>query len=200
MVYVVVEASVSGPKTFESFWASFPYRKYHIVGNFRWCKTSWKWLQTLQKKFLRFLFSRNKCVMLWPHPYQLMATPHVRTEETTLNDEPMKQESLCGDLRNYESIRTAWLVKQKDSALLISASTTSERLLRVRWHFVKVKGLLVCARKQKNGPSSADQVFSIASCNSRHALSPRGVHPPTSPCPTLSASAEPIFKTDCTNW
>ena len=24
--------------------------------------------------------------MLWPHPYQLIATPHMRTEETTLND------------------------------------------------------------------------------------------------------------------
>ena len=46
----------------------------------------------------------------------------------------------------------------------------------------------VCA----NGPPSADQGFSTASCNSRHALSPIGVHPPTSPYPTLSASAEPI--------
>ena len=27
---------------------------------------------------------------------------------------------------------------------------------------------LVCTRKQKNGPSSADQALSIASCNSRH--------------------------------
>ena len=51
-------------------------------------------------------------------------------------------------------------------------------------------------KKAQNGPSSADQAlhchtdqaFSIASCNSCHALSPRGWHPPTSPCPTLSAS------------
>ena len=67
----------------------------------------------------------------------------------------------------------------------------------------KVKGpfsSLVCTRKQKNGPSSAYQAFSIASCNSRHALSPRGVHPTTSPCPTLSANTEPIFKMDCANW
>ena len=78
---------------------------------------------------------------------------------------------------------------------------------------------LVCTRKQKNGPSSADQALSIASCNSRHALpssadqalsiascnsrhalSARAVHPATSPCPTLSASAEPIFKTESSNF
>ena len=57
----------------------------------------------------------------------------------------------------------------------------------------------VCARKQTNGPPGADQGFSTASCNSLHALSPIGVHPPTSPYPTLFASAEPIFKTDCAN-
>ena len=33
--------------------------RYHIVGNFHWCKISWKYLQTLQKKFSWFLFSRN---------------------------------------------------------------------------------------------------------------------------------------------
>ena len=38
---------------------------------------------------------------------------------------------------------------------------------------------LVCTRKQKNGPSSADQALSIASCNSRHAPSARAVHPPS---------------------
>ena len=57
----------------------------------------------------------------------------------------------------------------------------------------------VYARKQTNGLPGADQGFSAASCNSRHALSPRGVHPPTSPCLTLSASAEPIFNKDCAN-
>ena len=35
--------------------------------------------------------------------------------------------------------------------------------------------------EERAGPSSTDQAFSIASCNSRHALSPRAVHPPTSP-------------------
>ena len=42
----------------------------------------------------------------------------------------------------------------------------------------------------------ADQAFSIASCNSRHVLSPGGWHPFTSPCHTSCASAKPIFKTD----
>ena len=52
--------------------------------------------------------------MLWPHPYQLIATPHMRTEETTLNDKAkiklVQQQPnlpLCGGLRNYEGIKTA---------------------------------------------------------------------------------------------
>ena len=67
-----------------------------------------------------------------------------------------------------------------------------------KWSPYKVKGpfsVLVCTRRWRSGTPSADQAISIASCNSRHALSARAVHPPTSPCPTLSASAEPIFKT-----
>ena len=57
--------------------------------------------------------------------------------------------------------------------------------------------MLICTRKQKNGPSSTYQALSIGSCNSCHAQSARTVDPLTSPCPILSASAEPIFKTDC---
>ena len=70
---------------------------------------------------------------------------------------------------------------------------------RQKWSPYKVKGpfsTLVCTRKEKNGPSSADQAFSKASCNSCQALSPTAVHPPTSLCPTLSANAEIIFKMD----
>ena len=36
------------------------------------------------------LFSRNECMMLWPHPYQLMATPDMWTKETTLNNKVKK--------------------------------------------------------------------------------------------------------------
>ena len=39
----------------------------------------------------------------------------------------------------------------------------------------------VRARKQTNGPPGADQVFSTASCNSCHSLSPRGHPPPPVP-------------------
>ena len=57
---------------------------------------------------------------------------------------------LCGGLRKYESIKTMlartknWLVEQKDSALLISTSTTCEHLLRVHWYFVYIVAGWVC--------------------------------------------------------
>ena len=47
-------------------------------------------VQTLQKKFSWFLLLRDKCGMLWPHPHQLMPTPHMWTEEMKLNDERSK--------------------------------------------------------------------------------------------------------------
>ena len=52
----------------------------------------------------------------------------------------------------------------------------------------------ICARKQKTGPRRIDQGFTTGSCNHRHSLSARAVHPPIFPCPTLSASAEPTSK------
>ena len=61
----------------------------------------------------------------------------------------------------------------------------------------EVKGAFskpVCARKQTNCPPGIDEGFSTGSCNRRHELSARAVYPATSPCPTLSASEEPIFK------
>ena len=71
-----------------------------------------------------------------------------------------------------------------------------------KWSPYKVKEAFsapVCARKQTNGPHGIEQGFSTGSCNCCHALSARVVYSPTSPCPTLSASTEPIFKTDCSN-
>jgi len=41
---------------------------YRIAGNFRWCKFSRKSVQTLQKKFLRFLFSRMRDALATPLP------------------------------------------------------------------------------------------------------------------------------------
>ena len=55
-----------------------------------------------------------------------------------------------------------------------------------KWSPYKVKGVFstpICARKQTNGLPGMDQGFSTGSCNGRHALSPRVVHPPTSPLP-----------------
>ena len=72
-----------------------------------------------------------------------------------------------------------------------------------KWSPYKAKGAFstpFCARKQTSGPPIIDQGFSTGSCNRHHALSGRAVDPPTSPCPTLSAGVEPIFKMDCTNW
>ena len=64
---------------------------YRTVGNFRWCKISWKCVQILQKKFSWCLFLWNECVMFWPHPYQFMDTLHMQNKETTLNDAAKKQ-------------------------------------------------------------------------------------------------------------
>ena len=41
---------------------------YRIAGNFRWCKFSRKSVQTLQKKFSRFLFSRMRDALATPLP------------------------------------------------------------------------------------------------------------------------------------
>ena len=55
-------------------------------------------------------------------------------------------------------------------------------------------------KKQTNCPPGADQGFSTDSCNSRHALSPRGVHPATPPVPPFllaqSLSSKRIAPTD----
>ena len=58
------------------------FTRYGIVGNFCQCKISRKCLWTLWNKFLLFFF-RGTNVTLWPHPYQLMATPHMQTKEMT---------------------------------------------------------------------------------------------------------------------
>ena len=51
---------------------------------------------------------------------------------------------------------------------------TESCLKSQRWSPYRVKGPVFyacCTRKQKNGPSSADQALSIASYNNHHALS-----------------------------
>ena len=62
----------------------------------------------------------------------------------------------------------------------------------------------VCARKQTNGPPVIGQGFSLQETATAimHCQAEQCTHPPppvSLPCPTLSANAEPIFKTDCAN-
>ena len=49
----------------------------------------------------------------------------------------------------------------------------------------------IYAKKDRNGPSSANQVTSKNEPRHGHAVFTLRVHPPTSPCPALSAHAEP---------
>ena len=100
-----------------------------MVQNLRKC------LQTLQKKW-------NGCE-LGPHPYQLMATPHMQTwqlEEMTKWRSKLvlistAESSFCVEAITFTKVSglPPWmrnrLVEQKDSVLLISTLTASEGLL-----------------------------------------------------------------------
>ena len=52
----------------------------------------------------------------------------------------------------------------------------------------------IYAKKDRNGPPSADQVASKDEPRHGHAVCTLRVHPQTSPCPALSAHAEPSPK------
>ena len=85
----------------------------------------------MRKRNFRGFYFRG-CGTLWPHPYQLMATPHMRngTERRSEEAGPCNNGLiflLCGGFRNYEGIKTAAAGEKPYSALLISTSTTSER-------------------------------------------------------------------------
>ena len=65
----------------------------------------------------------------------------------------------------------------------------------------------ICANKARIGPPSANQGISTDSHNSQHVQITLWVTPPTSPCPILSADAEParkravtIFSAHCAVW
>ena len=58
-----------------------PYSgKFSLVQNFTEVRPD-----SSEEVFTVFIFA-EWCAPLWPHPHQLMATPHMRTEEMTLND------------------------------------------------------------------------------------------------------------------
>ena len=52
-------------------------------------------------------------------------------------------------------------------------------------------------KKDRNGPPDANQGLSTAEPRHGHAVCTLQAHPPTSPCPTLSAHAESISKGHC---
>ena len=62
--------------------------------------------------FAVFYFRGYGCGTLWPHPYQLMATPHLRNGTERRSEEASLCNNgliflWCGDFRNYEGIKTA---------------------------------------------------------------------------------------------
>ena len=64
-----------------------------------------------------------------------------------------------------------------------------------KWRPYKVRSLVsnsIYAKKDRNGPPSANQVASKDEPRCGHAVCTLRVYPPTSPCPALFAHAEPI--------
>ena len=72
-----------------------------------------------------------------------------------------------------------------------------------KWRPYKVRSLVsnsIYAKKDRNGPPSANQVTSKDEPRRGHAVCTLWVHPPTSPCPALSAHAEPMSQGHCRKW
>jgi len=108
----------------------FVCSNYRIVRNFCWCKFLRKSVQTLQKKFSRFLFSR-----MWDSLSVDGHTPYANRHWTTKQrSKPVQQWPdlpfvwRLSKLRRYQDCRRRWETGALDSALLISTSTTSECL------------------------------------------------------------------------
>ena len=72
-----------------------------------------------------------------------------------------------------------------------------------KWRPYKVRSLVsnsIYAKKDRNGPPSANQVASKDDPRHSHAVCTFRVHPPTSPSPALSAHAEPKSQGHCWKW
>ena len=72
-----------------------------------------------------------------------------------------------------------------------------------KWRPHKARRLfskLIHAKEERNGPPSANQGLSTAKPRSSQAVCTLRVHPPTSPCPTLPAGAEPKSQGHCHKW
>ena len=71
------------------------------------------------------------------------------------------------------------------------------------WRPYKVRSLVsnsIYDKKDRNGPPSANQVASKDEPRCGHAVCTLRVHPPTSPCPALSAHTEPKSQGHCRKW
>ena len=80
---------------------------------------------------------------------------------------------------------------------------TKKRLHCLKWRPRKARRLVYkpsYAKKERNGPPSANQRLSTAKPRSIHAVSTLWVHPPTSPCSTLSARTERKSKGHYWKW
>ena len=72
-----------------------------------------------------------------------------------------------------------------------------------KWRPYKVRSLVsnsIYAKKDRNGPPSANQVASKDEPRRGHAVCTLWVHPPTSPSLALSAHTEPKSQGHCRKW
>ena len=72
-----------------------------------------------------------------------------------------------------------------------------------KWRPYKVRSLVsnsIYAKMDRNGTPSANQVTSKDEPRCGHAVCTLRVHPPTSPCPSLSAHAETKSQGHCRKW
>ena len=134
----------------ETLFCTLNCMMYRIAGNFRLYKFSRKCVRTLQKKFSRFFIFVERKHDALTTPLPEMAMPHStypkKWHRMTKQSKLVQQWPILpfawrpSRLRKYQDCMPArarnWLVEWKDSALLISNSTTSERFLSIHWYFV----------------------------------------------------------------
>jgi len=58
----------------------------------------------------------------------------------------------------------------------------------------------ICAKKERSGPPRADQGLSTLEPRSSHTVCTLQMHPPTSPCLSLSAGTKPKSQGHCWKW
>ena len=130
-------------------------------------------------------------------------TPHFHfCQSPDSKTEPSYNKQTCGLLIN-ELCLVSILGRQ-------TPIQSQKSLYCQKWRPYKVRAVFsepICTNKARIGPPSANQGISTDSHNSQHVQVTLRVTPPTSPCPTLSADAEParkcaetIFSVHCAVW